>query len=226
MAKTATIGQEMTLMQLFQTNDIVTIPTDTPTVPEPTQEAEFEVSGGEQIIETQPIEYQTSQICFIGDSRTVAMEDAVLTDVRFIAKSSVGLEWFEHTASSEFEKIVDDIGLCVVALGINDIHNCDGYITTLNEFAEKHPDKTFVYVNLGPVDEKKYEGIANASISAFNEKMKHGLSNRWEIVDQYAYWTSKSFVSNDGLHYSYQDSAKVFAWIVDSIKTQTIIITN
>lgn len=219
MISTATIGQEMELMTWQQPN--ITIEET-----EPTKEAEFEISVTEPITETQAIEYPTSQMCFIGDSRTVAMEGAVLTDVHFIAKSSMGLDWFNDTASVEFEKIQDEVELCVVALGINDIRNVDQYIIRLNEFADEYPNKTFIYVNLGPVDEEKYTGIPNSSLKAFNDKMQEGLSDRWQIVDQYAYLAAEGFSSHDGLHYSSQDSAKVFIWIVDSIKNQTITITK
>lgn len=217
---TATFDQEKELMDKMQEMLHAT-------EPPPTQYAEFEVVASEPPkVATQTIEYPTSQMCFIGDSRTVQMDIAVVTDVKFIAKGSMGLEWFNDTASVEFEKIQNDIGLCVVALGINDIHNVDRYIERLNEFAEQYPDKVLVYVNLGPVDETRYTGIPNSSLEKFNDKMRDGLSDRWQILDQYAYLTEDGFGSGDGLHYSARDSAKIFAWIVDNVKTQTIEIAS
>jgi hypothetical protein len=217
---TATTGQEMELMTWCQQESITAENT------EPTKEAEFEVSVDKPIIEIQEIEYPTSQMCFIGDSRTVAMQGSVLTDAHFIAKSAMGLDWFNNTASVEFEKIKDDVELCVVALGINDIRNVEKYIARLNQFADQYPSKTFIYVNLGPVDESQYTGIPNSSLKSFNDKMKYGLSDRWQVLDQYAYLAAEGFSSYDGLHYSYKDSVKVFTWIVDSIKNQTITITK
>jgi hypothetical protein len=192
----------------------------------PVQKAEFEVAGDATTEITQIIEYQTSQMCFIGDSRTVAMCNAVLTDVHFIAKESTGLNWFNTTASVEFDKIQDDIELCVMALGINDIDNVNAYVESMNSFAEQYPDKLFVYANLGPVDESKYSVISNKDIEEFNNKILLGLSDRWQVVDLYTYLSVEGFNSSDGLHYSHQDSARIFAWIVDSVKNQTVTIAD
>lgn len=215
---TATISQEDELTninqgQINQTEEDSTSPS-------------FQVNATEPSVETQVVEFQPSQICFIGDSRTVNMRESVLTDAKFIAKSAMGLDWFNNTAAIEFDKIQNDIEICVVALGINDIFNVDLYIERLNKFAEEYPNKIFIYVNLGPVDESKYTGIPNSSLEQFNQKMADGLSDRWQVVDQYTYLSAESFSSSDGLHYSVQDSAKVFVWIIDSIKIQTITVAK
>jgi hypothetical protein len=220
--RTATIGQEMGIMASTPDSSETTT-----VITEPPKQSDFEVIESEPTeATTQSVEYQTTQMCFIGDSRVVGMQAAVLTEVEFIAKSSMGLAWFVNTASVKFDEIKDDIELCIVALGINDINNIDKYIAILNEFADKYPDKTFIYANIGPVDEEKYTGIPNQKIVEFNSKMQQGLSNRWQIVDQYAYLDAEGFASHDGLHYSMKDSAKVFAWIIDSVKVQTITIVN
>lgn len=192
------------------------------TTPPPTVEAEFEVNTESKVVET-VITYQESQMCFIGDSRTYAMETSVVSKAKFIAKSSMGLDWFNETASVEFDKIKDDVNICIVALGINDIRNVDQYITDLNNFAEKYPDKILVYVNLGPVNSELYTGIPNSSLEAFNQKIEAGLSDRWQVLDQYQYLTETGFDTGDGLHYTAKDSMRIFAWIVNSVKTQTIV---
>ena len=186
----------------------------------------FEINATEPVVTVQTIEYRPSQMCFIGDSRTVAMEQSVLTDAKFIAKSSMGLDWFNETAVPEFNNIKDDIEICVVLLGINDIRNADAYISRLNQFAEENTNKICVYVNLGPVDESKYTGIPNSSLEEFNTKLTNGLSDKWQIVDLYTYLSAEKFSSDDGLHYSMQDSAKIFIWVVESIKMQKVEIVN
>lgn len=199
---------------------------ETPTKPSTIIQTDFEVNGESEPPKTQIVEYQTSQMCFIGDSRTVHMEGAVLTDAHFIAKSSMGLDWFNDTASVKFASIADKVEICVVALGINDIRNVDAYIERLNKFAEEYPNKIMIYANLGPVNESLYTGIPNSSLEKFNNKMKDGLSDKWQIIDQYTYLAAEGFNSDDGLHYSFQDSAKIFAWMVDSIKTQEIAVKS
>lgn len=200
--------------------------TTDPTQPDDATGPSFEVNNTEPTITIQTIEYRPSQMCFIGDSRTVAMEQSVLTEAKFIAKSSMGLDWFNETAVPEFNKIKDDVEICIVLLGINDIFNADEYIERLNAFAAENSDKICVYVNLGPVDETKYTGIPNSSLEAFNEKLTSGLCDKWQIVDLYTYLSAETFSSSDGLHYSMQDSAKIFIWIVDLIKMQQVEIVN
>ena len=190
---------------------------------EPTIEAEFEINKEHKTKEI-TITYQPTQMCFIGDSRVYGMKTVVAPPhVNFIAKSSMGLDWLKETASVEFESIKDNINICVVALGVNDISNADEYIKYLNEFAEKYPDKIMVYVNIGPVNNDIYTGIPNSSLEKFNKKLAEGLSDKWQILDQYAYLTETGFASDDGLHYGAKDCMRIYSWIVDSVKTQTIV---
>ena len=221
--RTATIGQEMNVML---SNSLEIQSSDEQPQVEVPIISDFVVNGSDKKELETTVEYKTSQMCFIGDSRTVHMGAAVLTEAKFIAKSSMGLDWFMDTASVEFESIKNDVEMCVVALGINDIRHVDEYILRLNEFAEKYPDKIFIYANIGPVDENLYTGIPNSSLEKFNQKMLDGLSDRWQILDQYTYLSAEGFSSSDGLHYSFKDSAKIFAWMVDSIKMQTITIVE
>ena len=103
---TATIGQEMTIMNYKQPE-----PTEVIEEVQPTQTVEFEININEtEPVETvQIVEYQPSQMCFIGDSRMVGIERAVKdTGAHFVAKGSMGLAWFNDTASVEFEKMKDD----------------------------------------------------------------------------------------------------------------------
>jgi hypothetical protein len=157
------------------------------------------------------VEYQTSKICFIGDYRVAAMEDAVFTDVQFITNDKGDLNWLNTTAINKFESIANGVDLCVVALGINDISNLDGYVQSLNTFAEKYHDKVFIYANIGPVDEQKQNTLTNAQLEEFNNKIIYGLSDQWKIVNQYEYIAASGFDSEDGKTYSIYDSAKIFA---------------
>ena len=242
LTSTATTGQEIELMNpstepsIGSTEATENIVPTNPAVPtEPTEDdpvasapqIDFEVDATEgPTTTTQIIEYQTSQMCFIGDGRVLSMQDSVITDTYFITKSSANLTWFNDAASIEFQQIAEKVGLCVVSLGINDIEHVDAYIDILNKFAEQYPDKVFVYVNLGPVNEELCAGLTNVSLEEFNDKMLQGLSDRWQIVDQYTYLATEGFSTNDGLYYSHQDSAKIFVWIVNAVKNQTITVVS
>ena len=214
---TANIGQELALMYMPIDEPIEVVEESIPIL-----EAEFEIFHDEIAETAQTVEYQTSQMCFIGGTRTVGMQNAVLTNAYFIAKEAKGLTWFNSSATSEFKKIKNNVEICVVELGISDMWLADSYVEKLNVFAEQYPEKIFIYINIGPVDEEQHAGVLNCDIEEFNDKLLHGLSNRWQIVDLYSYVYEEGFASDDGLNYSNQDYAKIYAWIVDSIKTQIV----
>ena len=170
------------------------------------------------------IQYRESQLCLIGDSRTYGIQTSVETEASIIAKSSMGLNWFKETAAPKFAEISDDIRVCIVLLGINDIFHADEYVETLNQFALEYPDKKMVYVNLGPVDPSLYTGIPNSSLEKFNKTLEDGLSDRWQVLDLYGYLTETGFESYDGLHYGTSESKRIFEWIVSQVSSQTITV--
>lgn len=172
------------------------------------------------------IEIETSQMCFIGDERTVWMEDSVFTDVQFLSTESADINWLKDYGIFSFSQMQQDVDLCAIALGLNDINHyatvSDEYVSVLNDLSQQYPDKIFVFINVGPVDEAKEPRITNADIEAFNERMKVGLNHNWQIVDQYKYVAAEGCNPEDGRLYSSQESAKIFMWIVNSIKNQKI----
>jgi len=221
LTQTATIGQELD----FIFEETSSAPEESQVVsdmPIAEKTAVFELFGQSNPQTTQTIEYQTSQMCFIGDSRMAAIEGVMASDAHFIAQSSMGLDWFNTVAVKSFAPIAEDVKVIIVALGINDIHNIDKYAPALNDFAKKYPDKKFVYVNIGPVDETKYTGIPNSSLEKFNQQVKGELDEQWEVLDQYNYLSITGFESEDGLHYSFNDCAKIYTWLVESVKTRTL----
>lgn len=172
------------------------------------------------------IEYAPSQFCFIGDSRIVGMKNSVETDATFIAETSRGLSWFNKTAVKEYENKKDKIETVIISLGINDIRNVEGYISTLNQFAENNSNKRLFYVNIGPVDETKYKKIPNETIVKFNEQIKNGLNDKWIVLDQYSFLQSVDLHSHDGLHYGSETSKKIYDWILESTNKEILIGEN
>lgn len=217
---TATLGQELDLMYSENSSIINAQPDEWNH-----QEIKFEISGNSSNTTIKTIEYDPSQICVIGDGRTVGMSK-VITDAHFIAEESTDLWWFDNTAMIEFEEVRDDVEIIVIALGIDHLDRADDYIARLNTLAEQYLDKIFVYVNVGPVVDSVSDGISNENVESFNDKMANGLSDNWIILDQYQYLKSNGFDSTNGIHYSTSDYAKILAWIINSVKTQTITISN
>lgn len=179
------------------------------------------ITGIEETVTTKEITFTESQMCFIGDSRLQEMQNSVTTNTLFITGENVGLNWFVTDASTAYHNNGQK-EICVVALGVRDITRATDYISVLNEFANKYTNKYFVFVTVGPVDESKYTEVTNAEIEAFNKTVVEGLSTRWQIVDLNQFVHEHEFATQDGLHYSTKDYIETFAWIVNSVKTQTI----
>lgn len=217
MMNTATIGQEISLMNLIKNNK-----TDDATA----VYVDFEVSSNEDLMSTYTIEYDESQICFIGDNRVVGMQNTVKSNAYFIAKYAADVKWFVETASVEFEKIHDDVEVCVVKIGLNDLSNAEQCIETLNEFASRYPDKKMVLANLGPIDENKYKRMKNIDLENFNSLLAEGLSEKWQIADLYSYLNEDGFLAKNGIDYSSKDSEKIFEWLIGLVKSQTVDIVG
>lgn len=166
------------------------------------------------------IEYNESQYCFFGDSRFVGMNKAVSTTATFIAEGAKGLTWFNNTAVNRYEERKNDFEVIIVALGVNDLNNCDNYIKSLNTFGENNKNKLLFYVNIGPVNESKFKRITNQQITDFNSKIAAGLNDNWRVLDQYSFLQQKGFNSSDGIHYDAQTSDKIFHWILQSTNKQ------
>lgn len=214
---TATTGQEMTLMNQNASYN--------PTINQWAEDTEgssnMVITGIEETVTTKEITFAESQMCFIGDSRLQEMQNSVTTNTLFITGENVGLNWFVTDASTAYHNNGQK-EICVVALGVRDITRATDYISVLNEFANKYTNKYFVFVTVGPVDESKYTEVTNAEIEAFNKTVVEGLNTRWQIVDLNQFVHEHEFATQDGLHYSTKDYIETFAWIVNSVKTQTI----
>lgn len=176
----------------------------------------------EHNIET-PISFDTSEICFIGDDRTISMKETVLTDVRFISLRNGNADWLCKEAITEFGNM-KDVKVCVIALGVNDIKNVEMYIKTMNDFANQHKNIVFIYINVGPVKDDSIKEYTNKNICLFNDRMLNGLNEKWIVIDQYSYLMETGFTMVDDVNYSKQDSSRLFLWLISTIKKQPMTI--
>ena len=220
--RTATIGHEMEIMAAVEKMPEVENATN---IEEPIidQEVEFEVNDvntGITQADTEQILYQPYEICFIGDDRVVDMQNAILTETRFIAGEAADVEWLKNEAMVDFTEISKDIKVCVISMGLNDLSNADIYVSELNNIAMKYPHIKFVYSNVGPIKETEGLGFTNSNIETFNTKIENGLSDAWTIFDTYGYLSENGFESNDGVKYSLDTSASAFVWIVNGVSKE------
>ena len=166
---------------------------------------------------------------FIGDSRTVQMyinlfgswDGATVgklssgtvdskNDV-WSCKGSMGLDWMKSTGVPNIEGSIASDNRIIILMGVNDLHNVDGYISYINskaaEWKGKGAKTYFVSVTQGSA------GTLSTRIPKFNDKMKSSLSSDVTYLDAYGYLNSAGWHSGDGIHYDKATYEKIYNFI-------------
>ena len=173
----------------------------------------------------------------IGDSRTVGMcahisgdwtncqfsngGAFVSGDDIFIAQGSMGYSWFNSTAVSAVNNIINsnpDTTFNIYSLmGVNFLlSDIDKYIPKYNELASgSWSEHNLILVSVNPVDENKEAqngySTKNANIVTFNTKLKNGTSGVSNIKYCDTYNPAMSSLStSDGLHYTSSTSMVIY----------------
>ena len=162
---------------------------------------------------------------FVGDSRTVGMYMSVseLSSSKCIAKENMGYDWFVNEAIPKLkEKLKKKPSATVVVnMGINDIDNCDRYLTQYSKLVKKYPKATFYFMSVNPVDSKYTWGSISykkmkSKIQTFNKKLKNKFPDHY--IDCYTYLTKeKKFKTSDGVHYTSGTYNDIYKYILTQI---------
>jgi len=167
-----------------------------------------------------------NRLIYVGDSRIVGLESALNnTNISYIAKVSMGHSWLTNTAMGLLETELSNKtnGIVILALGTNDLHNIDKYVTTYKEIIEKYPSNKFYVLSVNPVDEAKAKSngysINNASIEVFNSILKTNFPDIY--IDIYSSLTS--FESSDGLHYSNSTNLNIHSLILSKLTDGSLL---
>lgn len=161
-------------------------------------------------------------IIFIGDSRTVGMENAVAEteNIFFVSKVGQGLKWFKETAIEEVAKIKEENGhikywTIISNLGVNDLHNANKYKEQYSLLLKNEwKNDRFYFVTVNPVIDD-LTTVSNQSIWQFNQIM----SEEYQIINTYDFVNSH-MDSKDGLHYSRKLNEKIYEMILDSYNAE------
>ena len=169
---------------------------------------------------------KTSKYIFIGDSRTVGMYTAktgkgggnysnggahTVGDDVYIAQGSKGLDWMNSTGKSALNGVVSKESAIIILMGINDMGNVDGYISSINAMSKEYKDSKVYFVSVNPCTD------SNNNIIAFNNKLKKGLSSNVKYIDSYSYLQSVGFNASDGVHYDKNTYIKLYDYIKKNI---------
>lgn len=164
-----------------------------------------------------------SGIIFVGDSRTVGLENAIKASItkKFVAKSGSGYAWLSKNAYNHVKTYANkykDYAI-VFNFGVNDLGNISSYINFYKKVVATYGDRVY-FMSVNPVNQSKYKGTAtNKRIDDFNKKYKAFAGNRY--IDTCTYMRTTGFESPDGLHYSTAQYKKIYDFVVDFINQVT-----
>ena len=184
-----------------------------------------------EIIVIPPIVVEPSKYTiFVGDSRTNGMCTYLKSEMesteKCVAKDSQSLKWFQNTAISEVDKILNNNSSkkynIIIDLGVNGISASGGknYADTYNELKNgKWSKHNVIVTSVTPIDEARYRsrygsGKTNAIIKSFNNNLKNNLNSNIVYCDIYndvlTLIKDSKNIEPDGLHYTKSGSREIY----------------
>ena len=180
---------------------------------------------GETVISDSPEEEEQPEhaYIFVGDSRTVGMHTALTKDggedsCTFIAKSGEGFYWLYHDGIVELEEALraEPHATVIFNLGVNDLTEVDKYLDFYQELFSEYHDPSFYIMSVNPVVDEKYNGLSNAKIEEFNEKIEKKFPDKY--LDSYYYLLAQDYETVDGLHYTDQTYRMIHRFVVHTLE--------
>lgn len=157
------------------------------------------------------------KLIFIGDSRTVAMRDAVNDNSIWSCKVAMGYDWMSGTGVPQIEDEIDEYTSVIILMGVNDVTNINHYVDYINAKANEWSGlgaKTY-FVSVGPVEHDNY--TSNPQIESFNSEMEENLVGV-SYIDIYSWMTEEGFSTLDGIHYPDSISRDIYEYILDNLE--------
>lgn len=178
---------------------------------------------------------------FIGDSRTVGMQQALTVNgdlpdfTNFTAKVGQGYTWLSE------QRTLTTLSPCILLLnpGVNDLGNCSKYQQLYETYANTcWKDCPIYIISVNPCS-APCTSVTNASIEAFNNSMEAFVeaynANRSaaspdienvpanartlpiRYIDTYHYLLETGYSSSDGLHYNADTYRCLYRYILEQI---------
>lgn len=170
----------------------------------------------EVVLEDGQPEEQPAKYIFVGDSRTVGMQNTVGGDNVYIGQVGEGYEWFSTKGQRLLKRALKEVpqAKVIVNLGINDLENIANYITCYQGLILQYPQARFYFMSVNPIETKlaKANGystvtVSNAKIQAFNASLQAAFPGAY--LDCFNYLMGQNLIRNikagagtvDGIHY-------------------------
>lgn len=165
---------------------------------------------------------QNHSFLFVGDSRTLGLQEALKADspddqCRFVAAEGEGFDWFSQDGIQAMDtelKATPD-STVILNLGVNDPGSIDSYITSYQQIMQNYPEATFYVMSVNPVADD-CQLISNQVIDEFNKKLKAAFPDQY--LDVYNFLLSGGLnTTEDGLHYTDSTYLSIHYYLVNRV---------
>lgn len=158
---------------------------------------------------------------FVGDSRTVGMEEAVhksfpADGCTFIGKVGEGYHWLVNDGAEQLHTVLErePDATVIFNLGVNDLDEIALYLEFYPQIFDEQPNASFYIMSVNPVSEE-CSGASNDEITTFNAKLKETFPERY--LDCYDYLENNGFATVDGLHYTNDTYLSIHKYVVNAL---------
>lgn len=179
------------------------------------------VNALESARDTEAPSYPAHDFILVGDSRTVAMNEAMNYGKKdtcvYVAKEGEGYDWFSTDGAVLLDDAVNSNpqSTLVLNLGVNDLRNLAAYIDLYQQLIDKYRGTTIRIMSVNPVDESKEISVSNNDIENFNASMKEAFPDNY--LDCYGYLSMSGFETVDGLHYTQSTTEKIHSYLIQEL---------
>lgn len=158
---------------------------------------------------------------FVGDSRTVGMEEAMQDSddadtCSYIGKVGEGYYWLVNEGIDQLRTSLskEPDATVVFNLGVNDLSEIDRYLAFYPQIFAEYPDASFYIMSVNPVGDA-CSGASNEEIRDFNAKLKESFPDQY--LDCYDYLEQNGFSTVDDLHYTNDTYRAIHDYTVSAI---------
>ena len=172
------------------------------------------------------------KIIFVGDSRTIGMQNALKKylpddDCVFVGKVGEGCSWFLSEGKGLMADAISqnpDVPV-VLNFGVNDPDQIDEYLAAYRDMVAEYPDTTFWFLSVNPVQrarmieygasEDALDLVTNTNITKLNLAIQQAFPDRY--LDSSTILKLEGFRTVDGLHFTGQTYLRIHRFVVDEL---------
>lgn len=159
---------------------------------------------------------------WVGDSRTIGMQNAMDNEDCYIGAAGEGYHWFKETGLSLLQETMKDYPQSPVIFnfGVNDYDNLALYLSLYKEIVSEYPDTHFYFLSVNPIEPTICKNITNEEICDFNAHLKADYPDTY--LDSYTYLMVNEVATIDGIHYSEEGYRQIYEYATEQINKKEL----